>query len=97
MENESQKLQDATSSNDATNHPPPVFPGKIPAVRNTRTAKRLLSRLIAAFCRGEIGGKDAKTLAYLLQTYCQITKDCEFEQLVEDRFAAIEKQLEGRK
>jgi hypothetical protein len=57
----------------------PLMQGKIPTVRNLRTCKRLLSRLIAAFCRGEVMGDDAKTLAYLLSTYSQIIQGVEME------------------
>jgi hypothetical protein len=71
----------------------PLIAGRVPAITNIRTAKRLLSRLIAAFCRGEIVGQDAKTLAYLLATYCQITKDSE----IETRLEALEAKLNDKK
>jgi hypothetical protein len=81
----SQPLQVQTGPN--YNGNPPLLKGGIPAIRNVKTAKRFLSRLIAGFVRGEIAGQDAKTLAYLLATYCQIVKDSDFEQ----RLDALEK------
>jgi|GEM_PF-2447458 hypothetical protein len=90
MKTSPQESQLKSSPDDTPNPLVPLLPGAIPAIRNVKTAKRLLSRLIAAFCRGEIVGQDAKTLAFLLSTYCQITKDHE----IEERIDAIEKKLE---
>jgi hypothetical protein len=56
-------------------------------------AKRTLGRLILAFQRGHVHSKDAKTLCYLLISYCQITKEHEFEV----RIQAVEKQLKIEK
>jgi hypothetical protein len=81
---DSQPLQVLSMPNGTKN--PPLLSGGIPAIRNVKTAKRLLSRLIAGFVRGEIAGQDAKTLAYLLATYCQIVKESDFE----ERLAALE-------
>jgi len=49
-------------------------------VKNLKDAKKLLGRLLVAFQRGEIGGRDAKDLAYLLSVWVQIVKDVELEE-----------------
>jgi hypothetical protein len=49
-------------------------------VRSLRDAKKLLARILVAFQRGEMGGRDAKDLAYLLSVWVQIAKDVELEE-----------------
>jgi hypothetical protein len=55
-------------------------------VKNVEDAKNLLSRLISLFCKGQISGRDAKDLCYLLSQYVAITKDVDFE----ERLIALE-------
>ena len=58
-------------------------------IENIGDAKRTLGRLILAFQRGNVHSKDAKTLCYLLISFCQISKEHEFEariDLLEKRF-----------
>ena len=50
--------------------PPPLL--QIKDIRNSKDARRLLSKIISGFIRKEIEGTDAKTLGYLLSVYCQI-------------------------
>ena len=49
-----------------------------------KDAKRLSSRLIRAFIRGEIHGTDAKTLSYLLSNFIQAAQASDLEQRLED-------------
>ena len=49
-------------------------------VKNLRDAKKLISRLLVAFQREEIDGRNAKDLAYLLTVFIQIVKDGELEE-----------------
>ena len=56
-------------------------------IRNCKDARRLLSRIISDFRAGKILGADAKTMAYLLSVYVQITKDTELE----ERISRLEK------
>jgi hypothetical protein len=51
-------------------------------VGNLKDAKKLLARLLVAFQRGEIDGRDAKDLAYLLSVFIQLAKDVELEERV---------------
>ena len=63
--------------------PAPVLP-HAPRVRSAATARRLLGKLIAAFCRGELADAAARTLSYLLSTYVAVTRDTELEAQVAD-------------
>lgn len=49
------------------------------AVNNVRSARRLLSRVISQYQKGEIDETYAKTIAYLLQVYVSLFKDAETE------------------
>jgi hypothetical protein len=51
-------------------------------VKNVKQAKRLLSRIITQFQRGEITDFDAKTLCYLLISLVSICKDIDFEERI---------------
>lgn len=51
-------------------------------VRSIKHAKRLLSRIITDFQRGEVSDQNAKTLCYLLISYVTITRDYDFEQRI---------------
>ena len=62
-----------------TGDPPPALEKEI---RNVKDARRLLSRIISEFRAGKIEGTDAKTMAYLLSVYVQITKDTELEERI---------------
>lgn len=86
-----EKLQVHVGNINTPNPSPPVLPSA-PSVRNLGAAKRLLSRLIAAFCRGEVRGDDAKTLSFLLSTYCQIATGAEFE----ERLSILEKKIKSK-
>jgi len=76
---------------DAGNPSPPAFrpviAGNIPRIRTAKDAKKLYSRLISGFCKGEIAGDDAKTLAYLLSGFIQTCTAAE----IEERIEALEK------
>jgi hypothetical protein len=50
---------------------PPLLPGKTIPIRTIKDAKRLFTKLISGFQKGQILGKDAKDLAYLLSAYLQ--------------------------
>ena len=52
-------------------------------VRNLRDAKKLLSRLLVSFQRGEVEGREAKDLAYLLSVFVQVVKDAELEKRID--------------
>jgi predicted nucleotidyltransferase len=58
-------------------------------VKNLKDAKRLMSRLLVAFQRGDTDNRDAKDLAYLLSVYVQIVKDSE----IEERIAMLEERI----
>lgn len=58
-------------------------------VKNVKQAKRLLSRIITQFQRGEITDYEAKTLCYLLISLVSICKDIDFE----ERITKIEKSI----
>jgi len=58
-------------------------------------AKTLLGRIISGFIKGTIGGETARTSAYLLQTFCSISKECELDEL-NDRLQKLEKTLLAR-
>ncbi|MCX6141989.1 MAG: hypothetical protein NTZ35_02095 [Ignavibacteriales bacterium] len=51
-------------------------------VKNLRDAKKLLSRILVAFQRGELEGREAKDLAYLLSVWVQIVKDADLEERI---------------
>lgn len=60
----------------------PVF------VRDIRGAKRLLGRLIVQFQRGTVDSQKARTMAYLLSTFCEICNHSDIEgriKLLEER------------
>ena len=52
---------------------------KYSKVKNSKTALRLLSKVIEAFIKKEISNQDAKDTCYLLSTYIQIYKTTEIE------------------
>jgi hypothetical protein len=70
---------------------PPLLLGKPVFVTNFRTAKRLLSRLILGFQKGEISGRDSKDLCYLVASFVQIAKDTE----IEERLSKLEGKVGG--
>ena len=47
--------------------------------RTAAQAKRLLSKLISGFIRGQVEGENARTLAYLISIFVQIIRDSDFE------------------
>ena len=61
-------------------------------VKNLRDAKKLLARLLVAFQRQELDGREAKDLAYLLSVFVQIVKDAD----IEERVRLLEEKTEGR-
>ncbi len=58
-------------------------------ISNLRDARRLLGRLIYEFQKGTIVNQDAKDLCYLVISFCQVLKDCEFE----ERITNLENQI----
>jgi hypothetical protein len=60
-------------------------------IRTLRDARRLMGRIIVAFQRGEIGGRDAKDLAYLISVYVQVAKNADLE----DRIINLENKVGG--
>jgi len=73
-------------------NPPPLLSG-IEAPKNINDAKRILSKLISGFIRGEIEDTKAKTLCYLLTVYVSVIRETELEK----RISEIEKTIEGEK
>lgn len=61
-------------------------PGRL---SNLKDAKRLCSRLIRSFIKGEVSGSDAKTLSYLLSTYVTIAQGSD----IEERIDGLEKKI----
>ena len=59
---------------------PPSLKEKPIRVRNLKDAKKLIGRLLVAFQREEIDGRNAKDLAYLLTVFIQIVKDVELDE-----------------
>jgi chemotaxis regulatin CheY-phosphate phosphatase CheZ len=58
---------------------PPLVLSGISAPKNIKDAKRILSKLISAFIKGEIEDQRAKTLCYLLNSFVMIVRDNDFE------------------
>jgi len=60
---------------------PPAWcgPKGIAPPRSVAQARRILSKLISAFIRGEIADGPAKTLTYLLVSFVGIIRDSDFE------------------
>lgn len=56
-------------------------PGRL---TNLKDAKRLCSRLIRSFIKGEVSGNDAKTLSYLLSTYVTIAQGSDIEERLDE-------------
>lgn len=74
-------------SNDIANYKPPqpdLPPFAANPIKSIKGAKKMLARLIHGFQRGEIESSNAKTLCYLLVSYCTIIKDSEFESRLKD-------------
>ena len=71
--------------------PTPRLGGAPIMVRSSRSARRLMGRLIAAFQRGEIDGADARTLSYLVTSYVTCLKADE----IEERVKQLEQRMEG--
>lgn len=63
-------------------------PGRL---TNLRDAKRMCSRLIRGFIKGEVSGSDAKTLSYLLSTYVTIAQGSD----IEARLDELENKIDG--
>lgn len=51
-------------------------------VRDARSAKRLLGRLIVAMQKREVLGSEAKDLCYLLSVFVQIHRDSDLEERI---------------
>lgn len=68
-----------------------VSPRKL--IRTTKDAKRALGKLIRDFQQGLVQGTDAKTMCYLLISFCQMVKDHE----IEERIAKIEEQVKAER
>jgi hypothetical protein len=68
-------------SSDAGNLP--LISGRVPRIRNAKDAKKLLARIIGAFCRGDVLGQDAKDLCYMLSTFAQLHAVAELEARLE--------------
>ena len=64
-------------------------------VKTRQAARSLLGRVIGAFLKGKMTGHDARTMAYLLQTYCSIAKETEIDELME-RLQKLEKHIKAR-
>lgn len=68
--------------------PPPVLERPV-KVNNVKQAKKLLSKLIYGLQTGEIEGRKAKDLTYLLSVFITIVKETEFD----ERLKELEKKL----
>lgn len=78
-----QKQEQMQKSKGVTETSPlPLLSGTI-APRNIKDAKRILSKLISAFIKGEFEDNKARTLCYLLTQYVTITRDSDFEKRLE--------------
>lgn len=60
-------------------------------VRSGKDAKKLLSRLLVAFQRGEVANDEARTIAHLLSVFIQIEKEIELLERIEKLEARITK------
>lgn len=60
-----------------------------PKVKDLKSAKRLLGRLISKFISGDIKNQDAKDLAYLLSIFVSIEKDS----VIEERIKSLEEKI----
>jgi len=70
-------LPEKPQSNDSkkdTGTLPPIL------IRDLRSCKRLLGRLIVQLQKGEIAESYSKTLAYLLTVYCELACAADFEE-----------------
>ncbi|MBD3393353.1 MAG: hypothetical protein GF418_14595 [Chitinivibrionales bacterium] len=60
-------------------------------LESVEDARRLMGRVTLGFLKKRLDSVEAKTVAYLLSVYCQISKDSDFEKRLSD----IEEQLRG--
>ena len=72
--------------------PPPLFEG-ITAPKTIEDAKKILSKLISAFIKGEIEDQKSKTLCYLINSFVMIIKDNDFE----NRLINLETTMKGER
>ena len=61
--------------------PPPVLERPV-RVNNVKQAKKLLSKLIYGLQTGEIEGRKAKDLTYLLSVFISIVRETETEERI---------------
>ncbi|MDR3596494.1 hypothetical protein [Clostridium sp.] len=71
----------------------PLVISGITAPKNIKEAKRILSKLISAFIKGDIEDQKAKTLCYLLNSFVMIIRDNDFE----NRLQLLETNMKGEK
>ena len=63
--------------------------GRVTPPTSIKQARRLLSKLISGFIKGQIAAEDSRTLAYLLGVFVGIAKDSD----IFERLEKIESQL----
>lgn len=63
--------------------PEPLF-NKIVRVRDARSARRLMGKIILEYQKRSITGEDAKTLCYLVSTYLQACTVSDIEERVKN-------------
>jgi hypothetical protein len=63
--------------------PPLGLTGRPVTVRDARSAKRLLGKIIVALQKGTVSSYLAKDLCYLLSVYVQICQSSDFEERLE--------------
>jgi hypothetical protein len=85
-------LQEPENKEFIQTSPPFVLSG-ISVPKNIKDAKRILSKLISAFIKGEIEDQRAKTLCYLLNSFVMIIKENDFE----IRLKLLETNMRGKK
>ena len=61
--------------------PMPMF-NKIVRVKNARSARRLMGKIILEFQKKTINSNDAKTLSYLVSTYLQACSVADIEERI---------------
>jgi len=75
------QVQGVDNTTDVENSPLVSVLGCKPInVTNTRSAKRVLSKLITAIQMGKVPSPIVKNLVYALSTFCQIMRDVDFEE-----------------
>jgi len=79
--NKTKKLGESGSASEQKPIAPPPILRPI-RVNNVKQARKLLSRLIYGLQKGEISGRTAKDLCYLLSVFISIVRETETEERI---------------